>query len=160
MRLFVGIELPPETRSEVDAAAAELRTRLSRTSPKLDARWVDSNKLHVTLWFLGEVADDRLPAVIAALDKPFQTSAFSLRLAGVGALPASGPARVIWMGVPEGGVELRFAHAQIAERLGPLGFESDRKGYTAHLTIGRVRDPRSARGRALRETLRGAPSAV
>jgi 2'-5' RNA ligase len=106
------------------------------------------------------VADDRLPAVIAALDEPFQTSAFSLRLAGFGAFPASGPARVIWMGIPEGGVELRSAHAQIAERLGPLGFESDRKGYTAHLTIARVRDPRSARGRGLRETLQVAPSAV
>jgi len=160
MRLFVGVELPSTVRSETETAVTQLRSRLGRISPGLDARWVESDKLHVTLWFLGEVAEERLPTVMAAVDKPFQTAAFSLRLARFGAFPPSGPPRVIWMGIPEGGAELRSVNAEISERLAPLGFEADRKVYTAHLTVARVRDPRSARGRALRDALDAAPSAV
>jgi 2'-5' RNA ligase len=153
MRLFVGIELPPVARSAIDAAVTRLGSRLARSSPGLDARWVESEKLHVTLWFLGEVTDDRLSSVMTALDRPFPTAAFPLRVAGFGAFPPSGPVRVIWMGIPQGGAELRSVNAEVSTRVVPLGFEPDRKVYTAHLTVARVRDPRSARGRALRDAL-------
>ena len=160
MRLFVGVELPGAVRAEVDAAVGRLRSRIGRVAPGLDARWVESDKLHVTVWFLGEVGDDRLDAVTSALAKPFRTAAFSLRVAGFGAFPASGPPRVIWMGIPQGGRELRSVNAETADRLAPLGFEPERKLYSAHLTIARVRDPRSARGRALRDVLDAEPAAV
>ena len=153
MRLFVGIELPPAARAQIDAAVAKLRSRLGRSCPKLDARWVESDKLHVTLWFLGEVADDRVPAVLAALGPPFRTAAFSLQISHFGAFPPTGPARIIWMAIPHGGAELRALNAETSDRFAPLGFEADRRPYTAHLTVARVRDPRSARARALREAL-------
>ena len=153
MRLFVGVELPPDIRSQIDRAVEKLRTRLRRSCPRLDARWVESDKLHITLWFLGEAADGRLSALNTALEQPFRTAAFPVRLSGFGAFPPSGPARVIWIGIPQGGVELRSLNAEITERVVPLGFEPERRSFAAHLTVARVRDPQSARGRAVRGTL-------
>jgi len=160
MRLFVGVELPGTIRHEVDAAVGRIRSQLGRAAPGLDARWVESDKLHVTVWFLGEVSEDRLSTVTDALSVPFRTAAFSLRVAGFGAFPPSGPVRVIWMGIPEGGRELRAVNAETTERLVPLGFAAERKLYTAHLTVARVRDPRSARGRALRDALNADPTDI
>src|SRR5262249_46697391 len=74
-------------------------------------------------------------------------------LSRFGAFPPSGPARVIWIGIPQGGVELQSLNAEISERVAALGFEPERRSFTAHLTVARVRDPQSARGRALRGTL-------
>ena len=68
MRLFVGVELPPDVRSQVDRAVETLRTRIRGSSPRLDARWVESDKLHITLWFLGETPDGRVSAVLAGKD--------------------------------------------------------------------------------------------
>src|SRR5262245_14876749 len=153
MRLFVGVELPPDVGSQIDPAVEKLRARLRGSCPKLDARWVESDKLHITLWFLGETADGRVPAVTADLALPFRSAAFPRRLGGFGAFPSSGPARVIWIGIPQGGIELRSLNAEITERVVPLGFEPEQRPFAAHLTVARVRDPQTTRGRAVRQAL-------
>jgi RNA 2',3'-cyclic 3'-phosphodiesterase len=160
MRLFVGIELADEMKSAVDAAASRLRAALLRSTPQLDARWVDLHHIHVTLWFIGEEPDDRARAIVSSLEPPLATQAFDLAVGGFGAFPPSGPPRVIWLGVARGGDELRSLHAEIGARLQPLGFEPEPRPYTGHLTIARVKDPRRARGRDIRTAAAGFPDVV
>ena len=57
MRLFLGIELEDAVTAAAAEAARALKTRLSTAAPEFDARWVPRPNLHVTLWFLGELAD-------------------------------------------------------------------------------------------------------
>ena len=63
---------------------------------------------------------------------------------------------MFWIGVTHGGAAMTALHAQAAARLAALGFLPEGRGYTAHLTIGRVKDPGRAKPRGLREPLHAA----
>jgi RNA 2',3'-cyclic 3'-phosphodiesterase len=139
MRLFLGLELDDRTRAAVADVAERLRQRLQRAAPGLIARWIDPANLHVTLWFLGEVADDRVPHLSGTLNAPFSTRAFDLSLRGCGAFPPSGPPRVFWIGLGDG-ADITRLHREVGERLAPVGFEPERRAFAAHLTIARVKD--------------------
>src|SRR4051794_539891 len=102
MRLFVGIELGAALASTVDGAVVRLRSDLLRCCPEFAASWVKRANLHLTLVFIGEVPDERLPDVQAALAPACGVGRFDLAVAGFGTFPAGGAIRVIWMGVVEG----------------------------------------------------------
>jgi 2'-5' RNA ligase len=108
MRLFVALEIPEPVRREVRRRVAGLRERLPR------ARWVDSDVLHLTLLFLGEVAPERVAELAGRLGQAFAAHpALPLRLAGGGTFPAGRPARVAWIGVT-GPPELAPLQAAVA----------------------------------------------
>ena len=128
------------------SAADQLQRTLARGGLHVEARWVPAVNLHITLWFLGEVEADRVPRICESVSVPFDVPRFTLRAGGLGAFPSSGPPRVFWMGVTTGGESLAALHTRLASRLAPLGFEPERRAYSAHLTLARVRDV--ARGAA------------
>ena len=145
MRLFVGVELDDAVRAAAGAAAEKLRSAFKRRRINLDARWSPPENLHVTIWFVGEVPDDRAAAIRGVLDQPFSEPRFDLSVAGCGAFPPSGPPRVIWFGLSAGVDPLKRLYAEVASRFSPLGLEPERRAYSPHLTIARVKDvPRGA----------------
>jgi 2'-5' RNA ligase len=149
MRLFIGAELDDHVKSRVADIAASLRETLGR---RVTARWIAPENFHITLWFIGETAGDRASAIAEAIDAPFGTHSFDLALAGAGAFPPHGAPRVFWIGVTDGQEPLRTLYRELAIRLQPLGFEAERRAYSAHLTIARVKD---VHGRDVRNVLRG-----
>jgi 2'-5' RNA ligase len=145
VRLFVGIELSEQMKSAAAAAAERLQAALKRARLRIQARWVPPENLHVTLWFIGEVKDDRAADIQAALNAPFEIAPFTLGVQGLGAFPPSGPPRVFWMGVTSGKQELAALHAALALRLAPLGIEPEHRTFSAHVTLARIKDvPRGA----------------
>jgi RNA 2',3'-cyclic 3'-phosphodiesterase len=159
MRLFVGVELDEHVKTAAASVVERLRSFSQRTVPKLDVRWIPPANLHITLWFIGEVADARADAIAGALKRsPMSTLPFDLALAGCGAFPPSGPPRIFWIGVRQGGVEMASLYREIGNRLAPLGFLPERRDYTAHLTIARVRDADRRASKVLRETLAELPA--
>lgn len=133
MRLFVAVDLPDEVK---DAAAHVIET-LRSSAP--DAKWVPRDNLHVTLAFLGEtpLVDEVSNAVAAAAE---DVVAFASGLEGLGTFPSPRRARVVWLGLA-GEDGYRAAAAAAWERLEPLGFEAEKRAFTAHLTIARFRTP-------------------
>lgn len=145
MRLFVGIELSAAMKDAAFAASEHLQSALKRARLHVDARWVAASNLHITLWFIGEVDDARAARIGEVMKAPFEVAPFTLRVAGLGAFPPSGPPRVFWLGATAGADPLGELHRQVESRLTPLGFEPERRAYSAHLTIARVKDvPRGA----------------
>jgi RNA 2',3'-cyclic 3'-phosphodiesterase len=61
MRLFVALPLPRQTPSALAAWAR-------KCGPQPALRWTPQEQLHITLHFLGEVADERVPAAVDALN--------------------------------------------------------------------------------------------
>ena len=155
MRIFIGVELDDTVRESAAAAAASLRTQLGA---RVQARWIPADNLHITLWFIGEVAEDRAEQILRALGVPFPDESFDVRVAGAGSFPLSGAPRVFWLGVTSGAERLARLHAEIARRLQPLGIEPERRPYSAHVTLARVKEARDYRGlrAALREIAAGA----
>jgi 2'-5' RNA ligase len=157
VRLFVGIELDDAVTAAAADAALELKSRLRALSPGFSARWIDRANLHITLWFIGEVVDERAAAMTGALRSPFDVAPFRLELGGCGAFPPAGAPRILWIGTTGGADPMRELHGRIESRLVPLGFEAERRLYTPHLTIARVKDPGRATGRAVREAIATVP---
>ena len=153
MRLFVGVELDEHVKDAAAAIGESLRRELG---DRIDARWIPAANLHITLWFLGEVNESRAQSTMDTLNRPFDEMAFDVEVSGAGAFPPSGPPRVLWLGVTAGGDSLARVHAELTRRLEPIGFEAERRAYSAHLTIARVRSvSRGVSGRDIRSMLQG-----
>ncbi|HEY5649661.1 MAG TPA: RNA 2',3'-cyclic phosphodiesterase [Nitrospiria bacterium] len=166
MRLFIAFELPPE----IIKAVAAVQSKLKKTEAHVT--WVRPEGIHLTLKFLGEVPEPRIPEIEGALEAAAKgTGPISVTIGGVGAFPDGTRPRVIWVGVQshqqgspgddraEGdklpGVNTFGELAgRIEKELGRLGFEENNRPFRPHLTLGRVR---SSRGRkALIESLKTA----
>ena len=136
MRLFVAIELPERVRTAVDDLASRLRSRLP------SAHWVDSGHLHLTLAFLGEVDEPRLPRLAAAL-KSVTAGArpFRLQIQGSGCFPASGRARVAWLGFGPCPEILELERSLATALQAALALEPERRVFRPHLTVARCSPP-------------------
>lgn len=146
MRLFVAILLDDGVRS----ALQRLEDRLKPSCEGV--RWISAELLHLTMKFLGEVADRDVAGVAEAVARcAHEAAPFDMAIAGCGTFPAGGAVRIVWAGVrQESGALLRCAEA-VERNLEPLGFPPERRPYSAHITIGRVRIDRS--GGRLRSTV-------
>jgi len=146
MRTFIAIELCEGIRSDLARLQGKLRT-FDRA-----VRWVRTAQMHLTLKFLGEVEDNRIPGVITAVDQAVSNcSPFDLTVAGTGCFPNGGAPRVVWAGVDDPGGQLATCHEALERELDRLGFERDGRRFSPHLTLGRVKMAGAARG--LRESL-------
>jgi 2'-5' RNA ligase len=132
MRLFLALNLPPEERARLHREAAPLR------AAALPVRWVAPDALHLTLNFLGEVAEGRAAEVESAMERVAQRfPPFELRLRRLGAFPNFGRARVVWVGV-DAPPELGRLQAALTAGLAGLGFPPEDRPYSPHLTLGRA----------------------
>jgi 2'-5' RNA ligase len=155
VRLFVGVELDETVRRSAGAIAAALAERLGR---QVKARWIPADNLHITLWFIGHVTDNRAQQILRAVDTPFATRAFELKVAGLGAFPLSGPPRVIWLGIDAGAESLDRLHGELATRLAAIGITPEPRRYSAHLTIARVSSTGRGSSSSLRASIRAVPA--
>lgn len=136
IRAFVAVEIPDDVKDEV----GRLISHFSRQN--LPVRWVGRNNLHLTLVFLGE----NPPEFIENVKKQFartaaEIRAFSMSLKGLGVFPNERSARVIWLGIEQGREEVTLLAQQTLRRLVTIGFIPEKRPFSAHLTIGRVRAP-------------------
>lgn len=154
MRLFLAVELDDVLRRAAADTARTLAAALDKRGIRRGISWVAPANLHFTLHFLGEVDEPTTRAVVDRVSPPLAVPPFDLALAGLGTFPPAGLPRVIWLGVSEGARELADVHGEIGRRLEGLGVPLERRPFSAHLTLGRVKSPL---GPHLRDTLAAAP---
>lgn len=140
MRLFIAVEIAESIRRSAGDTAERISRDLGPAARRA-VTWVQPGRMHLTVRFLGEVAPAVAEELVRRCAAPLATSPFRLTVSGVGAFPASGPLRVIWLGISEGQQELGRLHDEIEERLVGLGLERDDRPFRAHLTLGRVKAP-------------------
>jgi 2'-5' RNA ligase len=151
MRCFVAIDLPDDVRRALDATMGRLRG----AAPRADVRWVSAQAMHLTLKFLGQVPEDRLPEVREAVEAvATATPRIRLACAGLGFFPGPSRPRVVWAGITEGVGALKVLAAVLEAALEPLGFPPEGRPFRGHVTLGRVRSPRagSSLARAMSDT--------
>jgi 2'-5' RNA ligase len=140
-RLFLAVDLDAGSRDHARRVIDDLRARIERDPrmKKVKISWVPLENLHVTLHFLGSVTDEHAGATIDALQPALPLEAFTMTPGEVGAFPASGAPRVVWIGVREGADRLRALHGLVGDRLRRAGHAIEARPFRAHFTLARVR---------------------
>lgn len=138
MRIFLAVFPPPAVQDTAFALIEALRSRGEGVS------WVKRDNLHFTLRFLGEIEEgDARRVTEAAREAAAATPAFEATLGTPGAFPSPRRARVLWLGLAEGGPRLVALAKRFESALAQCGFEPEGRAFSPHLTIGRVREPGS-----------------
>ena len=127
-RLFVAIDTPEPVRQRLAGLGGGIP----------GARWTPPEQFHLTLRFIGEVADATLDDIAEALAM-VDLAPFSIRLKGVGHFPPRGSPRVLWAGVEDATTAARL-HDRIEARLRRLGLPPDDRRFAAHITLARLRN--------------------
>jgi len=139
MRLFVAILLSDEVR----ATLGRVQKDLDRACQGV--RWVRQDQLHVTVKFLGDVPDGDVPSVTQAIERGASEGApFSMTLESAGCFPPRGGVRIVWAGASDPTGTMQRSAEAINRELENMGFERERRPWSPHITIGRVKFDNSA----------------
>jgi len=137
IRSFIAFDID---NPQVLKKLADAQEALAETGA--DLTLVKPQNIHITIRFLGDIT----PSMIEKIDKEMQNVAFKpfdVEIKGVGAFPNLKYARVVWAGIQQGEEELKKIFNQLEPRLRSLGLRPDPKGFSAHLTIARVKSGRN-----------------
>jgi len=133
-RLFIALELSEQQKSEVDAFQGTVKQYME------GVRWVKPEALHMTLKFLGETGESRIEEIAKTLDETAATiTPFAVVYGKSGVFPSPRKARVIWVGLREGNAAVSELASKVDRSLNRIGFDPEKRSYTPHLTIGRVK---------------------
>ncbi|MFQ5895317.1 MAG: RNA 2',3'-cyclic phosphodiesterase [Nitrospinota bacterium] len=139
IRTFVALPLGEGLRARL----AEVQQALERQGAFPGYRWLPAGSIHLTLRFLGDTDESRLPAIEEALRRAASgRAAFRMALVQVGCFPNPVRPRVVWLGPAAGdaGVwALMELQGAVERELAPLGFPPEERPFRAHLTVGRPR---------------------
>jgi len=140
-RLFTAVRIP----EHLVPVIAELEAQLPSNGLKL----VRPEIAHITLRFIGEVAEEKVPPIVDAL-RSVRMHRFDALLRGMGAFPSPRRARVVWMGC-EG--EFASLFKKVEDALCSTGMNRERKQYHPHLTLARVKRLTREDGTRLEEVI-------
>ncbi len=135
LRTFVAVEIPPQIQEIIQRETETLRKAIGTSV----VRWVPSKNIHLTLKFLGDVS----PMNIDTLAEMLRTEAhscpsFDIHISGLGSFPSLKRPRVLLIGI-QAPAELEALQRGIESATASLGYESERRGFSPHLTLGRVK---------------------
>jgi RNA 2',3'-cyclic 3'-phosphodiesterase len=132
MRLFIAVNFPDTLRQSLWEAAAPLRRG------DFPVKWVAPDALHLTLKFLGEVAAEREPELLAGMARAARgAKPFALHLGGFGVFPSMSRPRVVWAGC-DAPAPLELLQHGVEREMEPLGFPLEGRAFQPHLTLGRA----------------------
>ncbi len=130
IRLFIGIDLPDTIKKDVYAICYGL--------PRV--KWMEKEQLHLTLRFIGEVDGGSVFSDIKTSLKDVRMDAFSIKIEGLGYFPPKKTPKVLWVGVePQDKVTL--LRNRVESVLVKSGLEPERRKFSPHITIARLKGP-------------------
>lgn len=151
IRTFVAIELDAPLRNALAQVQADLRNRLQKAmGPDVRIQWVKPDSVHLTLKFLGDIPEERVPEIEAALAHVTGAHArCTVDVGGLGAFPDARAPRVLWVGLSSQVEGLTRLAVAVERALVALGFAPEPKPFNPHLTLARIKERSRDIGRAL-----------
>jgi 2'-5' RNA ligase len=134
-RGFIALDIEPFQK------LIQLENEIKNTGANV--KLVEPENVHITLKFLGETDE----ALIEKIEEIMKSSVkdidpFNIKFIGSGVFPNQNYIRVIWIGI-ENIEKLSKIAKKIDEQTSNLGFEKEKRGFSAHLTIARVKSAKN-----------------
>ena len=105
-------------------------------------KWAKREGIHITLKFFGEIEESMAQKIREALlPLGSQFSPFVVSLKELDAFPSKRRARVVIVRLQKGVETMQAMYEEMEERLTQFDFEREKRAFTPHLTLGRMRDP-------------------
>jgi len=143
IRAFIAIELPDELK----LALIQLQTELQSARQSF-VKWVVPEGIHLTLKFLGNIAVDNINEIIEAINRASKgISPFQVETTDLGVFPNSRNPRVFWLGIGGNLDSLINLQKRIDDVMKPMGFVPEKRAFTPHLTLARIRESASLQNR-------------
>ncbi|HLD36602.1 MAG TPA: RNA 2',3'-cyclic phosphodiesterase [Planctomycetota bacterium] len=136
MRLFIAITLDESIREKLSAVQSELQ----QIQP--DMKPVKPDNIHLTVRFLGEVAEENLPELMRAIAVVQNYPAFELDVKGLGAFPVERQPKVVWVRGADNSNTIEKLYSALEKELLNIGFQPDDHKFSAHITLGRNKLPK------------------
>ena len=133
IRTFIALETPPAIRASISEVLTALR------EADAEVRWEAPEKFHVTVKFLGDVDERKLPTIIAKIEQTVSTiSPFEMAYSEIGMFPDRQHPRIIWIGCQNPDRRLSRLKNVLDSSLEPLGFRVEARAFHPHITVGRI----------------------
>jgi len=136
IRSFVAVDM-----DEASVISKLVEAQRALRNLGADLKLVEPENIHATVRFLGEVPAATIELVKDQMNQ-VKLSPFDMEFVGLGAFPNLRRINVVWVGMRKGSEEISRIFEQLEPRLRKIGFEPDRKGFSPHVTIARVRTAR------------------
>jgi RNA 2',3'-cyclic 3'-phosphodiesterase len=134
LRLFTAVELPGEVKDGLLPILRECSLKFPA------AKWVDPSQLHLTLRFLGDQEEGKLPALLDVLRAEGKKQRpFPIELGGLGTFPGAAKPAVLFVPVLQGAESLEALARDMGEGLRRAGIAFDDRDFRAHVTLGRIK---------------------
>ncbi len=141
-RVFCAVDLPQNVRARLVTHIKQLQA----AAPDAHASWSRAGNIHLTLKFLGDIAQASVKNLSDAASRAVTGLApFTIRLEQTGVFPPHGSPRVLWIGVNDLEGKLGELHARLEDEAARLGFQKETRPFHPHLTLARLRQPQHAR---------------
>lgn len=139
VRIFICIEMPASISERIGNLQTELKAIDAQVS------WTKPSNIHLTLKFLGAVEATRIQNVATAVQSAVAgIDKFEIEISGAGCFPSPRSPRVLWIGLSDVPDELKQLYANLEDELAREGFAREKRKFSPHLTIGRLRGPKNA----------------
>jgi 2'-5' RNA ligase len=134
-RLFIALELSPQVRDAIRPSLTEIQAAL----PARMVRWIPLENIHLTLKFLGDVPYPQIKAISEALNQAVEEgSPLKITIQHMGVFPNYKRPSIVWLGLSEPTGLLALLQKRIEQVIAPLGYPTEKRPFSPHLTIGRV----------------------
>src|SRR5207253_4692839 len=116
--------------------------RLKRAHVGVRISWAKVESVRLTLQFYGYMEEEAVERIRTTLESvAARNAAFELAVTGAGAFPDERRPRVLWIGCHDTGGKLKALAKDVQAAMQPLGFEPEHREFSAHLTLGRIKNP-------------------
>lgn len=147
MRAFLAIRLPEPALK----ALGSVQQRIERGAPGF-YRWTSIDQMHLTLYFLGET--ESVGPVVAALEQVDGAApTLELTLRGLVLMPEPSVPRIVASGIGGEVEKLRRLQQRVADTVFPVAAFKETRGFSPHVTIGRLKHGMPGTAKALKRTL-------
>lgn len=140
MRTFIAVGITDDIRKNIAGVQSELKKH------DVNIKWVKPENIHITLKFLGEIEEGKINEIYENIKVSVDDiERFSISVEEAGAFPSLKSPRVVWVGVSEGSQRLVILNQRIENALASIGFEKEKRAFSAHITIGRIRSSKNVK---------------